>query len=83
MANKATINYYAKLVQKGSYKMEEVPEELRPAIQKAYNELPPLKLREGEFEAPVEQKEEEVQETEQVATGMKISVGGSQEPLFN
>lgn len=58
MANKAAVNYYAKLIQRGVYKMEEVPLEMRTAVQKAYDELPPLEKREGEFETIEDKKTE-------------------------
>ena len=54
MANeKAKINYYAKLVQRGYYKEENVPEELREAVLNKVEELPPLE-HDPETEIPEE-----------------------------
>lgn len=41
--NKALINYYASIVRKNNYKIENVPEELRDAVNKRIEELGPRK----------------------------------------
>lgn len=40
--NKALINYYARLIQKGNYEMEKVPEGLRPIVEETLKTLKPL-----------------------------------------
>lgn len=39
MANVALINYYARLIKKGARKMEDVPEDMRPAVEEAIKVL--------------------------------------------
>lgn len=46
-ANKALINYYAKLVHRNDLTMEQVPPEFQKEVQTALEALPPLK-RESE-----------------------------------
>ena len=40
--NKALINYYARLIQKEQWKMEDVPENLRESVREAIKTLEPL-----------------------------------------
>lgn len=42
MANTALIKYYAKLMQRGTFKEQGIPEEYRDEVMKVYNSLPPL-----------------------------------------
>ena len=40
--NKALVNYYARLIQKGQWKIEDVPDNLRENVTEALKALPPL-----------------------------------------
>lgn len=39
MANVALINYYARLIKKGSWKIEDVPDDKRPAVEEALKSM--------------------------------------------
>lgn len=42
--HKAIVNYYARLVHKGSYKLDEVPEDIRDEVNNRIKELPPVTI---------------------------------------
>ena len=40
--NKPLINYYARLILRGDYKFDEVPEDMKELVQRRMNELKPV-----------------------------------------